>query len=66
MPPMTPLFAALALLAALAGCGTKTPLALPPQPQEPAKATALPSPMHTTQALALAGDRRDANVRAHQ
>lgn len=56
MRPITPLLAALTVLAALAGCGTKTPLTLPPQPQPPAKAAMLPmsSPMESTQTLAQA------------
>jgi predicted small lipoprotein YifL len=60
MRPITPLLAALAFLGALAGCGTKTPLTLPPQ-QPPAKAAALPttSSMESMQGLALADSRRD-------
>jgi predicted small lipoprotein YifL len=55
MRPIPSLLAALSCIAALAGCGTKTPLTLPPQPQPPAKAAALPVPstVESPQALAL-------------
>ncbi|MCX7145107.1 MAG: lipoprotein [Sulfuritalea sp.] len=36
--------AALVTLTALAACGTKTPLSLPPQPQPAAKAAIPPAP----------------------
>ncbi|MDK9715312.1 MAG: lipoprotein [Sulfuritalea sp.] len=38
--------AALVALTALAACGTKTPLSLPPQPQTAAKAAVPPAPSH--------------------
>jgi predicted small lipoprotein YifL len=37
-------FAALVILTALAACGTKTPLSLPPQPQTAPKAATLYAP----------------------
>jgi len=44
MRPLPSLLAVLLALTALAACGTKTPLSLPPQAPPPAKAAVPPAP----------------------